>query len=319
MRNFIIAFVVFLMWCAVAFLYYVTNLSNNISMLLEKSSYPQASTEKLDVNKGTALVEKTDRDTLGKSQNFVKPNLAKLSIFDENSLLLVELDSLTIRKNTDTVYYQGSSEAYFDPLIKHLSENKETGIVLTSDYSANENFITPNFGIQRGQFIKNDLVKLGIDNQKISLKSSIKDIEFSNDGFSTGGIRMQYYLLSEKELEALEKNKVRKFTIYPRFTFSRIIANKEMKDFVKELKNILAENETYKVKIIGHTDNIGSKLDNYQMGLKYAQQAKWYIINNAEINPKRLTALSEGEENPIDDNNTASGRKNNLRIEFVIE
>ncbi|GGD94209.1 OmpA family protein [Planktosalinus lacus] len=319
MRNFLIAFVVLLLWCAVAFIYYATDISSNVSMLFDKSSSPENSSEKLVEKKDTTLVEKTNRDSLDKFQNSIKPNLAKLSVFDKNSLLLYELDSLLIRKNTDTVYYQGSAEAYFDPLIKHLYENKETGIVFTSDYSANENFMTPNFGIQRGQFIKNELVKLGVNNQKISIESDIKDIEFSKKGFSYGGIRAQYFRLSENDLEAIENNKIRNFNIYPRFSFSRIIANNELKDFAKELKNILAENDSYKVKIIGHTDNIGSKVDNYQLGLKYAQQARWYLINNEGIDPKKLIALSEGEEKPIDDNNTALGRKNNLRIEFVIE
>ncbi len=315
MRNFLIAFVVLLLWCAVAFLYYATGISNNVSMLFDKSSSPEISNEKKD----TTLVKKTNRDSLGKFQNSTKPNLAKLSIFDENSLLLYELDSLLIRKNTDTVYFQGSVEAYFKPLLNHLSENKESGINITTDYSANENFMTPNIGIQRGQFIKSELVKLGVNNQKISIESDIKDIEFSKKGFSYGGIRAQYFRLSENDLEAIENNKIRNFNIYPRFSFSRIIANNELKDFAKELKNILAENDSYKVKIIGHTDNIGSKVDNYQLGLKYAQQARWYLINNEGIDPKKLIALSEGEEKPIDDNNTALGRKNNLRIEFVIE
>jgi len=92
-----------------------------------------------------------------------------------------------------------------------------------------------------------------------------------------------------------------------------------LKDYAKELRQLFESNPNRKVKIIGHTDNIGSAVDNYQQGLKYAQQVRWYLINREGFDPKKLTALSEGESNPIDDNNSQAGRKNNLRIEFIIE
>ncbi|WP_339611542.1 OmpA family protein [uncultured Planktosalinus sp.] len=319
MRNFLIAFLFFLLWCSVAFLYFTTDLSISAIEFISKPFSSQVNPDNFAEKKDTTIYKSPVNESLESLSSLVEPNQAKLSIVDPSNELIIELDSLSIKKNLDSVFFQKLSLTYFEPLVKYLFDNKETGIIISSDYSANEKFMTPNIGIQRSQYIKNELAKLGIDKQRINLKSNIKEIKYSNDGFSAGGISIETFKLSEKDLMEIEKNKVRNFIVYPRFTFSKIIVNKELKEFAKELKTILTENESYSVKIIGHTDNIGSKADNFQMGLKYAQQAGWYLINREGVDPKRLTVLSKGEENPIDDNNTVAGRKNNLRIEFVIE
>lgn len=319
MRNFLIAFFFFLLWFSVALFYFTTDLSISAIEFISKPFSSQVNPDNFVEKKDTTIYKSPVNESMESLSSSLEPNQVKLSIVDPFNELIIELDSLSIKKNLDSVFIQKQPLTYFEPLVKYLFDNTETGIIISSDYSANEKFMTPNIGIQRSQYIKNELEKLGIDKQRIRLKSDIKEIKFSNDGFSAGGISIETFKLSENDLMEIEKNKVRNFIVYPRFTFSKIIINKEMKEFAEELKTILTENESYTVKIIGHTDNIGSKADNFQMGLKYAKQAMWYLVNREGIDPKRLTALSKGEDNPIEDNNTASGRKNNLRIEFVIE
>jgi hypothetical protein len=53
--------------------------------------------------------------------------------------------------------------------------------------------------------------------------------------------------------------------------------------------------------------------------LKYAQQVRWYLINQEKLDKDRLKASSMGKDYPIDVNTTADGRNKNRRIEFIIE
>lgn len=201
----------------------------------------------------------------------------------------------------------------------YIYENEDVEILIESDYSATERFDTPNIGVKRGEFLVNRLAEIGFDPYYLNVKSNIKEFDFLGGDIFYGGIQIYLKPIDSIRKAEIEKNRVIKRTVYPTFTFSKIIANKELSDFADELKNILANNPRRKVKIIGHTDNIGSAIDNYQLGLKYVQQVRWYLINNKGIEASKLNALSEGEKNPIDDNTTHQGRKNNLRIEFIID
>jgi chemotaxis protein MotB len=43
-----------------------------------------------------------------------------------------------------------------------------------------------------------------------------------------------------------------------------------------------------------------------------------YFVDEAGINPERLSAISYGEYKPTDDNQTKEGRQRNRRVEIVI-
>lgn len=106
---------------------------------------------------------------------------------------------------------------------------------------------------------------------------------------------------------------------YPKYERTELILDKELVNYVNELKTFLAENPNKKVTIIGHTDNIGNAQDNYQSGLRKSRQVKWYLTARRSIPRAKVTAVSQGENEPIASNNNASGRKQNNRIEIIID
>lgn len=71
------------------------------------------------------------------------------------------------------------------------------------------------------------------------------------------------------------------------------------------------------VKIVGHTDSDGSDTDNLVLSKKRAESVKSFLVKNFSISPSRLLTDGEGESKPIDDNNTAEGKANNRRVEFI--
>lgn len=71
------------------------------------------------------------------------------------------------------------------------------------------------------------------------------------------------------------------------------------------------------VRIIGHTDNVGSDAINDPLSLHRAQSARDYLTARG-VNPSRITIQGRGEHEPIASNATAEGRAQNRRVEIFL-
>lgn len=69
--------------------------------------------------------------------------------------------------------------------------------------------------------------------------------------------------------------------------------------------------------VAGHTDSVGSEEKNYELGQKRAGSVARYLIKQG-IDPFRVTATSFGEDNPVADNTTVDGKRQNRRIEIMV-
>jgi outer membrane protein OmpA-like peptidoglycan-associated protein len=91
-------------------------------------------------------------------------------------------------------------------------------------------------------------------------------------------------------------------------------------DFYPILKSvglILAKYNDTTLRVTGHTDNTGDDKYNQELSEKRAQS----VASNLEthqVAPHRLYVEGAGETQPIADNNTASGRSANRRVELYI-
>lgn len=322
MRNFFLAFIVFLVWSVFAIWYFTSDATSRIVSIFKADEKEMSlHSDSLSVKKKQdSIAEKKIAvlDSISIKKN-PETNTARLYAFNEKNDILFVFDTIYLKKNMDSVFYKFLENDYIQIMANYLKENENKIVIIHSDYSAGEDFTTPNLGQKRGQFIKDKLVEAGASRKFISIKSVIKELPFNEKNEYFGGITFRIETLTKEKLEALEKYRTITRTIYPTFTFSTIYANKELKDFAIELRSIMEDYPDKKVQIIGHTDNIGSGIDNYQMGLKYAQQVRRYLINREKLDRERLKASSMGQENPIDVNTTAEGRDKNRRIEFIIE
>lgn len=86
---------------------------------------------------------------------------------------------------------------------------------------------------------------------------------------------------------------------------------------LNRLVNFLSNNPKIKLEISGHTSNEGDPIKNKTLSLERAQAVINYLAEKG-INKERLTPLGFGEEKPISDNSTVSGRKLNRRVEFRV-
>jgi len=69
--------------------------------------------------------------------------------------------------------------------------------------------------------------------------------------------------------------------------------------------------------IEGHTDNVGTEYDNLGLSKRRADRVMHYLMDKG-IDANRLSAEGKGESAPIADNQSASGRQQNRRVEVII-
>jgi outer membrane protein OmpA-like peptidoglycan-associated protein len=106
--------------------------------------------------------------------------------------------------------------------------------------------------------------------------------------------------------------------IYFAFDKSEFSSNSITEKYIEELIAYLNQNEKASLKITGHTDAIGTKDYNKKLGYRRAESVKRYFENES-IAAKILSAESQGEMLPVDNNKTKEGRANNRRTVITIK
>ena len=99
-------------------------------------------------------------------------------------------------------------------------------------------------------------------------------------------------------------------------TGSAIIKESSMTQ-VLNFARFLLNNKGSFVKIIGHTDNVGSDAYNMSLSQRRAQSVANKLIEYG-VSPARISTIGMGERSPVASNNTAEGRAKNRRIEAVL-
>ncbi|SFH12625.1 OmpA family protein [Pedobacter insulae] len=91
----------------------------------------------------------------------------------------------------------------------------------------------------------------------------------------------------------------------------------ESTKIITEIGNLLAENPSVKLKIVGHTDSDGDGAANLALSKKRAQSVKTRLAYGFGIDESRLLTDGKGEGEPVTSNNTAEGKAQNRRVEFI--
>ncbi len=101
------------------------------------------------------------------------------------------------------------------------------------------------------------------------------------------------------------------------FVFDKDILVEKSKRILQDVTNVLKKHPNIKIRIEGHTDNIGAEDYNQYLSMMRANAVKKYLVEHG-ISKFRLTTKGFGESSPIADNNTEKGRALNRRIEFKV-
>ncbi|MBW2261441.1 MAG: OmpA family protein [Deltaproteobacteria bacterium] len=71
------------------------------------------------------------------------------------------------------------------------------------------------------------------------------------------------------------------------------------------------------IEVQGHTDDTGAHDHNMKLSQERAESVVAYLVENG-VDAKRLTARGYGPDEPIADNSTKKGKKENRRVEFHV-
>ncbi len=98
-----------------------------------------------------------------------------------------------------------------------------------------------------------------------------------------------------------------------------ILPGKDSQEVLEAVLKVLVDHpEILKVRVEGHTDDVGqAKFNRKLSGDRAASVVKWLVSKG--MAPSRLTSEGFGPDRPIDSNATEASRKNNRRVEFHIE
>jgi len=84
-----------------------------------------------------------------------------------------------------------------------------------------------------------------------------------------------------------------------------------------EAVRVLSDYPAIRIRIVGHTDNVGKREDNLALSQRRADAVREYMLKQG-IEGQRIEALGAGPDQPQVSNDSAAGRRTNRRIEFVI-
>ena len=98
--------------------------------------------------------------------------------------------------------------------------------------------------------------------------------------------------------------------------------NDRAAETLSKIAKIITDYKDYDVLIEGNTDNVPIKQtnirNNWDLAALRASSVVQALQNNYGVDPKRLTAGSRGEYNPIASNDTEAGRARNRRTQIII-
>jgi len=216
------------------------------------------------------------------------------------------------------------NDQFLDDLTSYLKEHPEHSITVIGSYLESEageelkGTFQENLGLARAEVIRNHLTARGINPDRISL-----DHQMMKSNKLTQPISFSVYPSGVDEENPDEYAKVQ-FTFHDmtysdaNFAFDSDVFTPQtaFKLYADSVATYLSTYESKTLTIIGHTDNTGNNKYNDDLGLRRAQSAKKYFMDQGVNN--EIKVESRGKREPIAPNNTPANKQKNRRVNFKL-
>ena len=196
------------------------------------------------------------------------------------------------------------------PIFRILVTNKETGLPVPTTVEI------------RRTGIKEPIYTLTTD----SVSGSARQLMQEGQRYSLHIVQMGYERVDKMIANIgdslhIQLNPVKKGEVFIvknlHFATNKTRILKTSEEALNDLYMYLARNPKVRIKIIGHTDNVGKDDANQKLSDGRAKAVMEELIERG-IDPARIQAEGRGESQPIDTNDTEEGRQNNRRVEIEI-
>ena len=100
-----------------------------------------------------------------------------------------------------------------------------------------------------------------------------------------------------------------------KFKFGKTELPAEAKSAIDQMVDgIKTQKSAVWIEIEGHTDNVGNKEYNEQLGMERAEAVKRYLYEQHQVPLHKMNVISYGEGKPVAPNRTRDGRAQNRRV-----
>lgn len=269
---------------------------------------PSIVEEKIDPE-AAAIAKKAYEDSLALANGFYVKDL-------QNSDIFRYPENLRINNSNGDIDVPNGILGFKDKIANYLGQHQDQELIVYGYETSSEKDAGKELGLARANYLKDILVKAGINGDRIVPKSKLQAYDYNSDGYYNGGILLNVAKIDEARLKEVEKGIANK-TLYSNFGSKEFKPDATIANYALELKNYLNKYPDKKVVITGHTDNIGDNASNQSIGLKRAKNVKNYLASKG-VAVEKLTAKSKGESSPIAPNDTKENRAKNRRIEIIV-
>ncbi len=101
------------------------------------------------------------------------------------------------------------------------------------------------------------------------------------------------------------------------FNFGQATIRADSRPLLDKAVETLTAYPDVRMKITGHTDDVGARERNVDLSQRRADEVKKYFVGKG-VDAARITTHGAGPDQPLDDAKTAAARQKNRRIEFSI-
>ncbi|MEJ5061719.1 MULTISPECIES: OmpA family protein [unclassified Pseudomonas] len=101
------------------------------------------------------------------------------------------------------------------------------------------------------------------------------------------------------------------------FAFNKSDLTPAMQSQLDAVMGTLQDASVVSIKVVGHTDSVGSDAYNQGLSERRASTVAEYLLSQ-HVAPNKVTSEGKGESEPVADNETDAGRAKNRRVELHI-
>lgn len=105
------------------------------------------------------------------------------------------------------------------------------------------------------------------------------------------------------------------------FTFrtsTDVKATKEMREFLDEIAQWMKDNPKAEIRVIGHSDQVGTPQEIQTRSERRAKEVQTYIVGKTGISSRRILTNGQGARVPVADIYTEAGKAKNRRVEIEV-